>query len=129
MKGKVLAALMVATAIVTSIPVSAVAAGRGMNGIRNYVDVDGDGICDNRTGLRCQGRGRGNGLSFVDENNDGICDNFVDENADGICDGCTGLGNQGWDRGNGLNFVDENNDGVCDNFASGGRRGRGRGRR
>lgn len=101
MKGKVLAALMVATTIVTSVPVSAAAAGRGMNGIRNYVDADGNGICDNRTGLGCQGRGRGNGLRFVDENNDGICDNFVDEN----------------------------NNGVCDNFSSGGRRGRGRGRR
>jgi len=75
MKGKVLAALMVAMVIVTSFPLSAAAAGIGMNGTRNYVDADGDGICDNRT--RLGGQGRGNGLNFVDENNDGICDNFA----------------------------------------------------
>lgn len=127
MKGKVLATLIVATAIVTCFPVSAVETDKGMNGTRNYVDADADGICDNCMRLGGQGQGRGNGLNFVDKNNDGICDNFVDENADGICDGCMGLGGQG--KGNGLNFVDENNDGVCDNFASGARRCRGRGRR
>jgi len=77
MKGKVLAALMVATAIVTSFPVSVMAAGRGMNGARNYVDADSDGICDNYTRLGCQGQGRENGWNFVDENNDGVCDNFA----------------------------------------------------
>lgn len=45
-----------------------------------FVDEDGDGVCD-FAGLR----GR-----FIDEDGDGICDNggFIDEDGDGICDNC-----------------------------------------
>lgn len=57
----------------------------------NYVDKDGDGICDN-AGIRGAGNGRGQGHRFrsgkgpgnarqhgpryVDENGDGVCDNY-----------------------------------------------------
>jgi len=92
----------------------------------NFVDYNGDGICDSR-----QGRGMRN-RNFVDANNDSICDNFtarrgnrqgrnfVDTNNDGVCDNFVlkGSGRQG------RNFVDANNDGVCDNFAN---RGSGKG--
>jgi len=115
MKGKALVALMAATVIVISVPVSATAAYREM--------------IDAENGLECHGQCRERDLNFKDENNDGICDNFVDKNADGICNGCTGLGNQGGNRGNVLNFKDENNDGICDTFASGRRRVRGRNRK
>ncbi len=37
----------------------------------NYVDENGDGICDNYGSGQC----RGNGQGYVDANNDGICDN------------------------------------------------------
>ena len=54
----------------------------------NYVDADGDGICDNR-GMN------GRGGRYVDADGDGICDNrgtngcggkYVDADGDGICD-------------------------------------------
>ena len=39
----------------------------------NFVDKDGDGVCDNY-----QNKGKkGNCAKFVDENGDGICDNCV----------------------------------------------------
>lgn len=67
-----------------------------------WVDEDGDGICDNQ-GTRCQGQG------FIDADGDGICDNqnarcqgqsFTDANGDGICDNagngqCTSAGGAG----------------------------------
>ncbi len=82
------------------------------NRSRNFVDQDGDGICDHlglapgpgeapgwRLGRRAhlgrnggpqvmhrpQGLGAGHG-TFVDEDGDGICDNFVDQDGDGIHD-------------------------------------------
>jgi hypothetical protein len=66
----------------------------------NFVDANGDGICDN-----CR---------------QGLCDSFVDANGDGICDNCRHLGYQhdGANSGNGPgcgNFVDADGDGVCDN--------------
>ena len=63
----------------------------------NYVDADGDGICDNR------GTGGGN---YVDADGDGICDN-------------RGTG--------GGNYVDADGDGICDNRGAGGGAWRGRG--
>lgn len=54
----------------------------------NYVDADGDGICDNCDN-HCSGCG-----NMCDKNSDGICDNcgththFTDEDCDGICDNC-----------------------------------------
>ena len=47
----------------------------------DFVDVDGDGVCDNL----------GNRTNFVDENGDGICDNIGkngrDDDGDGIPNG------------------------------------------
>lgn len=44
----------------------------------NYVDADGDGVCDNRGNLVCNA-GNGcacrNGNGYTDANGDGICDN------------------------------------------------------
>ncbi|MDO9565850.1 MAG: hypothetical protein Q7J15_03835 [Candidatus Desulfaltia sp.] len=67
----------------------------------NYVDQNGDGICDNSDSRisRCgRGRGAGNqgrGRSYCGGLRDGRCpgnregvskSNYVDENGDGICD-------------------------------------------
>lgn len=49
------------------------------NTCTTYMDVNKDGICDNKEG-------------FIDENADGICDKkekktgFIDENGDDVCD-------------------------------------------
>jgi len=37
----------------------------------NFVDEDGDGVCD----LAGSGQGQGSGDSYVDEDGDGVCDN------------------------------------------------------
>ena len=48
------------------------------------------------------GRGNGRcGQNYVDADGDGICDNFVDVDGDGINDNCPGYGN-GQGRGNGV---------------------------
>lgn len=77
------------------------------------------------------GRGNGRcGQNYVDADGDGICDNFVDVDGDGINDNCPGYGNgqgrgngQGYGNGQGCgngrcgqNYVDADGDGVCDNF-------------
>jgi len=52
------------------------------NTCTTYMDVNGDGICDNQE----------NKVGFVDENDDGICDKqeknngFIDENGNCVCD-------------------------------------------
>ena len=97
----------VSAALVLSLAVTgAFAAGNGRG--RNYVDANGDGVCDNY--------GTGRGQYFVDADGDGVCDNcgtgcgqyFVDADGDGVCDNCTqqglcprdGSGRQnGWGRG------------------------------
>ena len=48
-----------------------------------YVDADGDGICDNRTG---------GARAYVDADGDGVCDNRTDG-------GRHGGGHHGWGRG------------------------------
>lgn len=60
-------------------------------GGRNYVDANGDGVCDNY--------GTGRGAYYVDADGDGVCDNrganclYVDADGDGVCDNYgTGLG-------------------------------------
>lgn len=74
----------------------------------NFVDVDGDGVCD----------------EFVDEDGDGVCDN-AGQNAMGEGNGYMGGRNAEFDengpRGThqgsngGAGFVDADGDGVCDN--------------
>ena len=61
------------------------------NACGNYVDDDGDGVCDN-CGTACR---------------HAACGNYVDDNGDGVCDNCG-------------NYVDDNGDGVCDNIGAGG---------
>lgn len=67
-----------------------------------------------------QGRGKQARTNFVDADGDGVCDNFVDADGDGVCDHCVGTreGNGNGRRGNGMrqrNFIDADGDGVCDN--------------
>ena len=52
-------------------------------GGRNYVDANGDGVCDNR-GTYCQ---------YMDANGDGVCDNYGTHCRNG------GTGCRGWGRG------------------------------
>ncbi len=110
----------------------------------NFVDSDGDGKCDHCAGLgsgtgfidedgdgKCDNAGtgkRGNGTRFIDADGDGVCDNFTDADGDGKCDNCTGLGS---------GFIDEDGDGKCDNAGLGqngagkgqGKNGKGNGKR
>ncbi|MCC6795902.1 MAG: hypothetical protein IT366_12365 [Candidatus Hydrogenedentes bacterium] len=92
----------------------------------HFVDADNDGVCDvkhARQGHRrgAEGKGQGQGRctgsarcpNFVDANNDGVNDNFIDENSDGVCDN---KGKGGQCKGQCPNYVDANNDGVNDNF-------------
>ena len=52
---------------------------------QNFIDEDGDGLCDNWAG---GGSGRcGNGPCFIDQDGDGLCDNWASRPMDG-----TGLG-------------------------------------
>lgn len=56
--------------VVTADTFAAAAGGNRGNGCgRNFVDKDGDGICDNYAG---------GGRNFVDKDGDGICDNYAD---------------------------------------------------
>jgi len=110
--------------------------------IKKFTDSDGDGIPNGLDPdfLRGTTQGRGLKVNFVDEDGDGICDyyqtnnqrgmnysknarnmNFVDADGDGICDNYNV--NQGRGLRNGLgrnvNFIDEDGDGVCDRFPNG----------
>lgn len=85
---------------------------------QNFVDQDGDGLCD-----LC-GQEPGQGPGFVDADGDGVCDNY-------------GTGQQQQrGAGQGQNFVDEDGDGLCDACGNSqqqtgqrrGRQGRGAGR-
>lgn len=87
---KVLAVFALALIVVGSFgDNTAMAAGQGVN----YIDEDGDGICDNclincarqigRKQMRGQGSGQGLRENFVDEDNDGVCDNLADRPMDG----------------------------------------------
>lgn len=65
---------------------------------QNFIDEDGDGLCDNWAG---GGSGRcGNGPCFIDQDGDGLCDNCGTQ--------CVG----------GRNFIDQDSNGLCDNWAS-----------
>ena len=72
---KMIFAVMLSAALVTFGGISAIAAPssctKGCNRV-NFVDTNGDGICDNH-GTNC-------GIGFVDENGDGICDHRASAN-------------------------------------------------
>ena len=74
---KMIFAVMLSATLVTFGGISAIAAPsscmKGCNRI-NFVDTNGDGICDNH-GTNC-----GIGIGFVDENGDGICDHRASAN-------------------------------------------------
>ena len=63
----------ISAALVLSMAVTgAFAAGCGNDRGRNFVDANGDGVCDNYgTGTGC-----GRGQYFVDADGDGVCDNY-----------------------------------------------------
>lgn len=88
---KVMTGILAAALVLTVGTTSAFAVGRRAN----YVDANGDGVCDN------YGTGRGQGMYYVDANGDGVCDNY------------------GTGRGQGMYYVDANGDGVCDNYGMG----------
>lgn len=105
---KILALILVGLLLVAAVPAAGFAHAGG-HGIGHFVDVNGDGVCDNR-GTVCG--------DYVDANGDGVCDNrgmgcgdYVDTNGDGVCD------NHGTGCGD---YVDANGDGVCDNVGAGG---------
>lgn len=80
---------------------------------KNYVDSDGDGVCDNYDGTNCNGTG-GAGKN---QGNNGAGGN-------GACVGGTVCPNKnvtadtgtGQTATTGKNYVDSNGDGVCDNY-------------
>ena len=63
----------------------------GGGGGYNFVDQDGDGICDNYNNGSCPG--------YRDQDGDGVCDNY----SNGTCPG----------------YRDEDGDGICDNRRGG----------
>ena len=107
-------------------------------------DHDGDGIPNGQDADFVRGSGQGRGLktNFIDENGDGICDlfqggkkggrswrgagmakgtsiagtNFVDADGDGVCDNNQSGSGVRNGKGKGPNFIDANGDGICDNF-------------
>jgi hypothetical protein len=73
----VLAFSAVSLSAATTTPTAGTTADHGVN----FVDKDGDGLCDNvgthkgaGKGVGCQS-GTGCGANFVDANKDGVCDN------------------------------------------------------
>ena len=72
---KMIFAVMLSAALVTFGGISAIAAPSSCiksQKCSNFVDNNGDGICDNH-GTNC-------GIGFVDENGDGICDHRASAN-------------------------------------------------
>ncbi len=76
--------------------------------------------------------GPGRGRNFVDTDGDGVCDNagsmciYADADGDGICDMC-GTNYRNCLTGDGTAFVDADGDGICDNYGTGQGSGYGRG--
>ena len=92
MKKKTMAMIAAGALVIGMVPAALFASGQGVG--RQIVDLDDNGVCDNR-GMYCE--------QFVDADQNGVCDNHGKN--------CKG-------------FIDENNDGVCDNYsAQGGRHG------
>lgn len=67
-----------------------------------YVDEDGDGVCDNYN--NCADSDGSMGQNYVDEDNNGICDNFE-------AGECLGNGSNGQCLGNGVQY--NGNNGHC----------------
>jgi hypothetical protein len=88
----------------------------------NFIDQDGDGVCD-LAGAR-------HGFGPNGSTNRVCGENFIDEDGDGVCDLIgtgEGFGPFGFQNGScGENFTDENGDGICD-WATDGLAGTGQG--
>jgi hypothetical protein len=100
---------------------------------QKFVDLDGDGICDNQV----MGLHRGSGKAFVDADHDGVCDDcggkgkclsrgqakgLTDADGNGIKDkreAARGLKRGQTDTQHSANFIDRNGDGVSDNSGKG----------
>lgn len=86
----------------------------GSKAERNFVDVDGDGVCDLANGI-CDNFGVEYGRNYADADGDGICDHATTGQGygqeDSIREGCS------------RNYVDANGDGICDNYSAGQGRG------
>ena len=94
MKKLLISVLVIAALLSLAVP-GALAARGGFTGgcrgtaARQYVDADGDGICDNWGECGAWG-----GRYYVDADGDGVCDHrgegcgraFVDADGDGMCD-------------------------------------------
>lgn len=124
---KKIAGIACAVALATALGATPALAAGTQN--RNFVDADGDGICDVRGAVLTDatssaiagGYHRGQASSAVLGTGAGQGVNFVDADGDGICD------NKGAGTGFSTNYVDANGDGVCDNAGSGMGLGRGTG--
>ncbi len=100
MKIRTMTGILIVALVALSAGVAAAQYGQGSGaGGAQYVDADGDGICDNI----------GTCPRSVDADGDGVCDNLGDcGRGRGGCGGCGGCG--------GTEFVDSDGDGVCDNI-------------
>ena len=87
----------------------------------NFIDEDGDGICDLCGTDQAGTGGAGYGQGVGHHGNGAVGANFVDEDGDGQCDLMgTGTTRQGQGFGAcGTDFVDEDGDGICDLAGSG----------
>ena len=94
---KKIAATLTIALILSVFSTAVTAAGPG-NG-RNYVDADGNGVCDN-AGSNGNGCGRRNGCGK----------GYADTDGDGVCDNAGSNGN-----GCGKGYADADGNGVCDN--------------
>ncbi|MCI8454832.1 MAG: hypothetical protein HFE84_09495 [Lachnospiraceae bacterium] len=101
---KALAGILTAATVLSIGITTAFAACPGAG--RNFVDADGNGVCDNYESI----------CSYVDTDNDGICDNC------GACHGNCPSQNE-----SGRSYMDVDGDGICDNYTAGRARGRGNG--
>ena len=103
MKKKTMAIVATGALVIGMVPVALFASGQGTG--NRFVDLDGNGVCDNR-GVRCE--------QFADDDQNGVCDNhgkncesFADKNNDGVCDnrpthgGGEGQGHHGMGHGHG----------------------------
>jgi len=110
MRNRLSISFVLALVLLLVLSVTAMAQGRsysdpGQNDprlCRNYVDEDGDGVCDHapRAGTGehygyARGRGAGLGAGHYGDQ-DGSCDNYVDEDGDGVNDNASrdGTGEQ-----------------------------------
>jgi len=130
-----------AVMVLFALNVTGISAQEDVPEVKIFVDVDGDGIPNGLDPDFVRGTAQGRGLeqNFIDADGDGICDlyqsgnqgagqygrqarqmNFVDVDGDGVCDNSANQG-RGFMNGQArqMNFIDEDGDGVCDFYSNG----------